>query len=844
MASPINLSQKTTDTPMIAQYRAIKKEHTNHLLFYRMGDFYELFFDDAIQGASLLNITLTRRGQAQGKPIPMAGIPYHSATSYFQKLVNQNITFAICEQIGPVLKNSKDPVKREVTKIITPGTVLDADFMTDQQSHLLMSIYKYSKNIGVAIFDIGKGIVEFCQCDHNEGLDRIVELYSPSEIIVSEKHASIFKLDRNITIRPDWDYYQQGNYKLLCEYFNTDNLNAFGLDNNPILISVTGSIFHYLNHTHQKNPPKISNIQAIKDHEIIKLDQATLKHMVYGNHSEDKASLFNFINRTKTPMGLRLLRRWCGNPTLNKAELTHRQTTILELIRLKQVNDLQNQLKSCHDLERCAARIAKHNIKSNELIKLSTTLQSLPCIYKQISNMQLEDYLPISLMDDVAQQINAIIYDSNLASDQKKDYLINSGVNAELDGYREASQHDTFIDQYEKKQQGILGNTKIKVGYNRVQGYFIEIPKSQSISLPPNYVRRQTLKNVERYITTELEDFDKSITINKTKAKALEQTIYEEFVHSLVSIVPLMTANADTLAKIDALCSLAECSQEQNWCQPQFIDDVNIHIQDGFHPIVSSTLDKPFIPNDTILCAKQCLSIITGPNMGGKSTYMRQTALISILAYIGSMVPAKACKIGPIDQIFTRIGANDDITQGQSTFMVEMQETSFILRNATDKSLIIMDEIGRGTSTYDGLAIAHASLCQIANDIQCLCLFATHYFELTQLEEQYPSIKNWHVEAKEDHDELVFLHKIKQGPASKSYGIAVAKLAGMPENTLLMAKEKLHQLEAKKDQLTTPSLSVNFIISQIQELQIDNLSPKEAWDYLLKLKELTAETIL
>ena len=834
-----------TDTPMIAQYRKIKSEHPDHLLFYRMGDFYELFFEDAIEGAERLNITLTKRGSANGSPIPMAGIPHHSASSYFQRLVDQNVTFAICEQTGVVQKNSKDPVKREVKQIVTPGTVLDEDFMQDNKSHTLMSLFLSGKSFALALLNLSQSSISFCECQDLDEVMRLITLYEPSEILISEKQIESFKSIKQITIRPDWDFYQQANYKLICDYFNVMNLNAFSCEDKPHVISVLGSIIQYLNFTKQNNQQAIKNIYAMNQSDVIKLDQATLRHMVYGTHKNDPASLYYFLNNTKTPMGERLLRTWCGSPTLSSKVLHDRQKVMQYLSSSNDVIHIQNLLKGFHDLERCAARLKRGNIQPTELIRLSESLKKIPEIQKAIVLMDSVNYLPTNHLGELIDKIDHTLFHALHNEDaDKKLYIIKDGVNDELDEYRQLSAHSAFLEQFEQQEQARLNNNKIKVGYNRLQGYFIEIPKSQNIKIPEHYIRRQTLKSAERYVTETLETFEKTILTNQSKAKALETDLYEQFISDIQCFVDDLSNNATSIAKLDVLVSMYTCC-EDHWAMPTFSTDKNlIDIQGGFHPIVAKSLNQGFIANDTFLDTDNCLSIITGPNMGGKSTYMRQTALIIVLAYMGSMVPAKQCHLGKIDQIFTRIGANDDITKGQSTFMVEMQETAFILRHATSQSLVIMDEIGRGTSTFDGLAIAYACASQIANKIKCLCLFATHYFELTQLASQYPTVNNWHVSAKEDQNELIFLHKVLAGAANKSYGIAVAQLAGIPMDTILTAKEKLHQLEIKKDKLETPSLSVNFIMSQIQNIDVNNLSPKEAWDFLSKLQEMVSDGVI
>jgi DNA mismatch repair protein MutS len=832
-----------SDTPMIAQYRAIKKAHEDHLLFYRMGDFYELFFDDAIQGAALLNITLTHRGQSNGQPIPMAGVPYHAAKNYFKRLVNLGHTFAICEQVGPVQKNSKDPVKREVTQIITPGTVLDEAFMADDQGHILMSVYQQHQQYAIATLDLGRGLIEYSTCHGEAELKRLLTLYQPSELIISETQPHLSQHGFKATKQPDWFFYPQANHERICIQFGVNQLNAFGLTCAHGAIRVIGALLNYLDLTHQQSPPRIETLRSIQDDAFVRLDEATLKHMVYGDGPKDQRSLFHYLNQTKTPMGGRLLKRWLGQPTRHPETLCMRQACIQDLMDTSILAYLQQALINCHDLERCTMRLNKLAITPTECLKLAKTLRQLPIIIQQTMHLPSMQCMALTAMDDWVKTIEATLYQPEAIDDDFKG-IIKPGFSPELDALRATAAHSAFIAQYEHEQQQLVDNLKIKVGYNRIQGYFIEIPKSQNIEPPSHYIRRQTLKNVERYVTDELIAFEKDQQSNAQKTKALEESLYQSLLSSLASVTPLLRQNADALAELDVLCALSQRALEGQWCQPQMTDHIGIHYEAGTHPVVAAHLKQNFIANDLHLVHEQPLAIVTGPNMGGKSTIMRQTALIAILAYIGCPVPAKSCQIGPIDQIFTRIGAQDDITQGQSTFMVEMQETAYIMRHATEKSLILMDEIGRGTSTFDGLSIAYACACHLANQISGLCLFATHYFELTRLSEQYPNIQNLHVAAIEHEDDLVFLHQLKPGAANKSYGIAVAKLAGLPPATLLVAKEKLHQLESGTSQQQTASLSTNFIMNELQQLSIDDLSPKEAWAYLAQLKQwLVNETV-
>ncbi|MAH61533.1 MAG: DNA mismatch repair protein MutS [Legionellales bacterium] len=828
-------------TPMMKQYWSIKKDHPTILLFYRMGDFYELFYDDAKKGAQLLNITLTTRGSSAGEPIPMAGIPHHSAKNYFSRLVKLGEKFAICEQIEDP-KLSKGPVKRAVTEIVTPGTVTDDSFLNPDRENTLLAIHQHGVEFGVALLNLCKGTIEICKVNDQEQVNDLLSIWSPSECIINEKNKSTLPIP--VSYRPNWEFQLDTCYQKLCEHFKVLNLHAFGIESEPAIISACGALINYIDLTQSNNLSNIHDIVIRQTEQFLIIDAASRKHLdLIDTDQSTGINLFDLIKKTKTPMGTRLLKKWYLQPIRAHNQLNDRYDAIEQLISHNHIHTLRDKLKVIADIERIASRITNETVKPRELIQLADALTMVPEVYHQLNQDLPQLFNTYENLDRIEQLILSIL-DKAFILGETTGYTIRSGIHHDLDELRQLAHTETFIKAFEMKERARLNCPKLKVGYNRIQGFYIEISKLTPFSPPDNYQRKQTLKNSERYITSELNEFEQKVLTAKAKQTHIEDIIYKKLLADLKIENHLIKNTGAIIAHVDALNALAYVTHQYQWHRPTLTNETGIQIHQGRHPLVEQQSDHPFIPNDLHINPSNSLKLITGPNMGGKSTYMRQCAIIVILAHIGSFVPADYCLIGPINRIFTRIGANDDISQGQSTFMVEMQETANILRHATPNSLVIMDEIGRGTSTYDGLAIAYACVIHLVQTIKCMCLFATHYFELTALEQQYDTLENFHVSVNEFNDQVIFLHQIKKGAAKKSYGIHVAKLAGMPEPMMSIARKKLIELEGVSDNQPLPStVYEESIINQLRSIDLDQCTPKQAWELIHALKSaLIAES--
>lgn len=864
---------QTKHTPGMQQYLRIKAEHPDMLLFYRMGDFYELFYEDANKAAKLLSITLTSRGQSAGKPIPMAGIPYHAAESYLAKLVKLGESVAICEQTGNPA-TSKGPVERKVVRIITPGTVTDEALLEEKKDNLLVSINNSEQTFGIATLDITNGNLTILQVENLESLTGVIERLNPAELLISEESPYIKLINcLRLKKRPNWEFDYSLAKRLLIEQFKTQDLSGFGCEELPVAITACGSLLQYIKETQKTSLPHISGINIERHEESVILDATTQRNLELTKNIQGETSntLAEIMDNTATPMGSRLLRRWIKRPINNHKVLISRQDAIENLQKLSVIDTLYQTVRGIGDIERILARVALHSARPRDLIQLRYALEQLPKIRQLLSESKSEAIEKIEgrlrdipetfelLSKSIIENPPVLIRDGG---------VIACGYNKELDEIRNLGKHaDQFLIDLENRERERTGIATLKVGYNRIHGYYIEISKSQSEQAPTEYIRRQTLKNGERFITPELKKFEDKILSSKSRALALEKAIYEDILGKLCEKLEALKSIASALAELDLLNNLAERATTLKLVKPIFKDQPGIDIEAGKHPIVEQCIDEPFIPNDTKLNSNRSLLIITGPNMGGKSTYMRQVALISILGYIGSFVPAKKASLGPIDRIFTRIGAADDLASGRSTFMVEMTETANILNNATKKSLVIMDEIGRGTSTFDGLSLAWATASSLATKTKALTLFATHYFELTHLPKIIPCINNAHLDAIEHEDKIVFLHTLQDGPANKSYGLQVAQLAGIPRSVINDAKQKLKQLEkyseaadfaqdqiqnsntilspskagnnpSQLDLFTEEPNEQNEVISKIQSIDPNNLSPKESLEILFELKDL------
>ncbi|MCH9756650.1 MAG: DNA mismatch repair protein MutS [Gammaproteobacteria bacterium] len=788
---------------MMQQYLGIKANHPDMLLLYRMGDFYELFFEDAIHAAQLLDLTLTHRGRAEGKPIPMAGVPYHAVENYLARLLKKGESVAICEQIGdPAL--SKGPVERQVVRIVTPGTVTDEALLDAKTDTLLVAIHATKKSIGLAWVDLSGGRFHLLELSNKAELKAALTRLNPAEILIQEPLAPLLKQTTYpLHIRPAWEFELVRAKTALCEQFGVSDLHAFGEGNYSTAFSAAGGLLAYLKLTQRQALPHLSTLTLEKNEDYLELDAATQSHLALFKNQQgtEKNTLISLLDNTASPVGSRLLKRWLTRPLRDHERLQLRQKSIAELITKQQIDLIYHALKKTRDLERIASRIALKSARPRDLIQLRETLVVLP----ELHQLLVEQY-QTPLLTDVTQAltpqpdllkmlITALVDNPPMLI--RDGGVIATGFDSLLDEYRELSENSTdALKQLEAEEKQRSGLSTLKFGFNRVHGYYIELSRAQSTDdVPAHYQRKQTLKNTERYITAELKTFEEQVLSAEAKALARERVLYDDLLNTLQAHITTLTHTANAIATLDVLNTLAERAETFNWHAPILTDKPGIHIQAGRHPVLESLLQNEFIANDLTLTPTQNTLLITGPNMGGKSTYMRQTALIVVLAHMGSYVPASNAQMGPIDKLFTRIGANDDLAEGRSTFMVEMTETAYILRHATQQSLVLIDEIGRGTSTCDGVALANACCLYLAETIQAYTLFSTHYFELTTLANTCAHIQNIHVDATVTDGRIVFLYRIKNGPASESYGLDVAALAGIPNTVLENARAHLHQLE-------------------------------------------------
>ena len=843
------LSEK--HTPMMQQYLGIKAQHPDKLLFYRMGDFYELFMDDAERAARLLDLTLTSRGNSNGQRIPMAGVPVHAAEGYLGRLVKSGQSIAVCEQVSDPAA-SKGLVKREVVRIVTPGTITDENLLDQKRDNHICAIYCQTHSIGLASIELGSGDFLLPTFDTENELLSEIERLQPAEIIIEEQSKIRFD-GRVVQTQPEWIFEFDSAYRLLTEQFGTKDLTGFGCDDSLTAVCAAGGLLQYIKDTQRKALPHITGLRIQRHDEYIVVDAISRKNLEIDQSIDgtNKHSLTGVIDHTKTAMGARCLRRWVGQPSLDFKTLKERYQAIDDLIQSKCYLDLQEHLKNIADIERIRARIAIQTARPRDLTALRDSLSQLVNVQSLLENFkegkiqwlyqQLET--PSSLLNALTSALkdepSAFIKDGG---------VIAEGYDNELDELRMLHSHaDDYLLQLEQREQKETGIAGLKVAYNRVHGYYIEVSKLQSDNVPDRFTRRQTLKNVERYITPELKEFEDKVLSAKERALSREKYLYETLLASLLEHLEEIFTIANALAEIDVLSCFAHIAIEFNYARPELTSEVCIQIQQGRHPVVEQIHHEPFVANDISLTPDSRLLLITGPNMGGKSTFMRQTALITILAFAGCYVPAKAAKLGPIDRIFTRVGAADDLSTGRSTFMVEMTEAANILNNATENSLVLMDEIGRGTSTFDGLSLAWGCAEHLHTKNCALTTFATHYFELTSLADELDGAMNIHIDAIEHDDEIVFLHTVKPGPANQSYGLQVAQLAGVPKSVIKKAKYRLALLEQESrnnDSIQTElQLNVNPetthpALTALEDINPDTLSPKQALELLYELKQM------
>ncbi|CAG9295984.1 DNA mismatch repair protein MutS [Celerinatantimonas diazotrophica] len=857
MTSNNNLA---SHTPMMRQYLTIKAEHPDILLFYRMGDFYELFFDDAKQAAQLLDISLTKRGKSAGEPIPMAGVPYHAVESYLAKLVEQGESVAICEQIGdPAL--SKCPVERKVTRIVTPGTVSDEALLDERRDNLLVSICYQQETFGLAWFDITSGRFVIQQFQSTDHLSAELQRLNPAELLYPEMFAyeSLLEHYKGLRRRGDWEFDTQTAINLLNQQFGTQHLDGFGVSSYPVALAAAGCLLNYVKDTQRTQLPHLRAISAEKTSQYIQLDAATRRNLELTQNLSGTTdyTLSSVVDRCVTAMGSRLLKRWLHQPITDHSTLNHRHNAIEHIIEQGLGEALQPLLRNIGDIERVLARLALKSARPRDLVRLRNAFTQLPLlqpILQSSDNPQLQQLAhEIGEFPELLNLLERAIIE-NPPVLIRDGGVIATGYNEELDQWRALSNGATdYLTEVEQRERDLTGINTLKLGFNKVHGYYIEVSRGQSHLVPDYYVRRQTLKNMERYIIPELKEYEDKVLSSQGKALALEKRLYDELLEQLLPSIGKLQNSSDAIAQLDVLTNLSERAQTLGYSRPQLDDSEQILIEDGRHPVIEQSTSQPFIANPTQLTDQQRLLIITGPNMGGKSTFMRQSALIVLLAHIGSFVPASQATIGKIDRIFTRIGASDDLASGRSTFMVEMTETANILHNATRHSLVLMDEIGRGTSTYDGLSLAWACAEKLSQ-IGALTLFATHYFELTELAQSLPFAANVHLDAIEHDDTIAFMHQVQPGAANKSYGLQVAALAGIPKDVITLAQHKLAQLEQQPEERTKaimvdeerqtqlnfsePKKATNAALDKLETLDPDDLSPKQALEVLYQLKKL------
>ena len=841
-------------TPMMQQYLKLKAENPDILLFYRMGDFYEMFYDDAKRASQLLDISLTKRGSSNGEPIPMAGVPYHAVESYLAKLIALGESVAICEQIGDPA-TSKGPVERKIVRIVTPGTVSDELLLEDRKDNLLASIWQYKNYYGYATLDISSGRFYIFECDNFEEMQAELQRTNPVELLYPEDFQSMPLIENNSGLRrrPQWDFDLETAKQQLNLQFGTNDLIGFGVEECNYALCAAGCLLQYVKDTQRTALPHIRSIIKQSAYDFVVLDAATRRNLEITENLSGgtQNTVAEILDKTQTPMGSRMLKRWLHSPIRNLTILQNRQQAIGELQNyIDEVNPL---LKQIGDLERILARLALHTARPRDFARLRDAYNLLPQLQTLLSGLTSPALISlckkINQFDHIAEILNQAIVETPPVI-IRDGGVIATGYNAELDELRSLADGATnYLEQLEIRERETLGIDTLKVGFNAVHGYYIQISRGQSHLAPIHYTRRQTLKNVERYIIPELKEYEDKVLTSKGRALALEKQLYEQLFDLLMPDLATMQISAEAIAELDVLTNLAERALTLNYQKPTLSTDSGIEIKDGRHVVIEQVLQTPFIANSLSLLPSRRMLIITGPNMGGKSTYMRQTALIVLLSYIGSFVPASKAVIGPVDRIFTRIGASDDLASGRSTFMVEMTETANIMHNATQQSLVLMDEIGRGTSTYDGLSLAWACAENLANEIKSMTLFATHYFELTQLPEHMQGVYNIHFDAIEHDNTVAFIHEVSEGAASKSFGIAVAGLAGVPKAVLKRAKQKLKELEIISKQTANSGVAqsqLSFINepepSEVEEalkqIDPDALTPKQALEILYQLKKL------
>lgn len=845
------------NTPMITQYLKIKREHPEVLLFYRMGDFYELFFDDAKRAAALLDITLTQRGQSGGKPIPMAGVPYHSAEGYLARLVAGGESVAICEQIGDPA-TSKGPVDRQVVRIVTPGTLHDEALLDARRDNVLVSVSPGKDSWGLAWLELSSGRFNVLEVESEAEMLAELTRLSPAELLVSESLTlpDTWSQKRSLRRQGEWLFDLESANRSLCDQFEVQDLRGFGCAHLTTALIAAGVLIDYARDTQRSRLPHVTAISVENRDDAVVIDAASRRNLEIDVNLGGSAdnTLASVLDTCTTAMGSRLLKRWLNRPLRQREIVQNRHAGVALLSLDAAYMPLRDTLSAVGDVERILARVALYSARPRDLARLRDALVTLPTLEEQLGEVEsgsaLDSLRPhIRPYPELADTLSRALVE-NPPVVIRDGGVIADGFDAELDEHRGMAENaGDYLVKLEIRERERTGLANLKVGYNRVHGYFIELPRSQAQQAPADYIRRQTLKNAERFIIPELKEFEDKALSAKSRALTREKWLYDRLLGELNNSLHALQSTSQALAELDVLCAFAERAEALHWVRPTLSETTGIRIEAGRHPVVEQVSETPFVPNDVTLNPDQHMLIITGPNMGGKSTYMRQTALIALLAHCGSFVPADAAEVGPLDRIFTRIGSSDDLAGGRSTFMVEMTETANILHNATQQSLILMDEIGRGTSTFDGLSLAWASAEHLAKG-RALTLFATHYFEMTALPEHTEGVANIHLTATEHGDSIVFMHRIEAGPASQSYGLQVAQLAGVPGHVIKRAREKLMSLEHRDVDTTrqaprsTPQQNDLFaaaphpVVEALENVDMDGLTPREALSLLYQWRDL------
>lgn len=840
---------------MIQQYLRIKSEYPDMLLFYRMGDFFELFYDDAKRAAHLLDLTLTSRSKNHDKEIPMAGVPVHAVESYLAKLLRLGESVAICEQASEPTPG-KGLVERKVTRVMTPGTIVEEELLESGKENYLLACAWDQELAGLAYLDLSSGQFILQTCASMQECLSEIERLCPSEILLKEDTRLEVSKDCSFKHLPIWHFELESATTALCKQFGTGDLSGYGCQDHPLAVGAAGAVLQYVKETQKSALPHITGLRVHNNNDYLLIDATSRNNLEVEKsmRGEVRHSLLGVLDKASCAMGTRCLRAWLSQPTRVRAILSLRHAAIAELIATNGHVALHEALANVKDIERIRSRIALQTAQPRDLDALRATLAIVPAIQKELENYGSELLTGSSKLLSGHQDITSILADA--LTDEppvliRDGGVIRTGFDEELDQLRQlSSRSKQFLVELEQREKEATQLASLKVAYNRIHGYYIEIPRSQSDQVPARYTRKQTLKNAERFTTPELKEFEYDVLTSKERALKREKHLYDQLLNDLLQMLETMQHCARGLAQLDALATLAERAISLDYVQPELTDEACIRIKQGRHPVVERIQSEPFTANDVSLDEQRAMLLITGPNMGGKSTYMRQIALITWLAYTGSFVPAETATIGPIDAIYTRIGASDDLSSGRSTFMVEMTEAANILNNASSQSLVLMDEIGRGTSTYDGLSLAWACAEHLATFNRSFTLFATHYFELTQLPELYENIHNVHIDVIEHNDRIVFLHAVKEGAANRSYGLQVAQLAGIPKSVIAGAKLKLKQLVELQtvppdntgsntqlglelDDHTAPPA-----IEYLTHVNPDELSPKESLEILYKLKRL------